>query len=372
MSVDAIVGSLVLRPGRELAVRCERPMVGSALLDRLAVGRLAVMVPDIMAAVFALCAESQRATSRRAIRAALGIDDAACGFRQEARVLALHVAREHLQRFALDLPTRAPVAGAQCQAQWLREAPVIPLAGPGPDIGPRLAAAEGALRGWLERRLFGMAPEAWWREWLQGRGGWLERWCARHDHPLARWLAGVRDDALATGWPCRRLDALVDLDTSMRDLAASVAADPAFPQRPLWRGEPAETGPWARAGDAWVPFSVWDRLGARLAELARIGAGLALAVGALRVGDGEAIAWTEMSRGLLLHWVRLGPGASDARTARPLRYQVFAPTEWNFHPDGAFARLLQAGGLGAGQVGLAAAALDPCVAFHIEEPVAHA
>jgi Ni,Fe-hydrogenase I large subunit len=41
-----------------------------------------------------------------------------------------------------------------------------------------------------------------------------------------------------------------------------------------------------------------------------------------------------MARGLLLHWVQLdAQGRVDA-------YQVVAPTEWNFHPDGALAQAL--------------------------------
>ena len=33
MTAETLAGRLVLRPGREGAVRCERPMVSAALLD---------------------------------------------------------------------------------------------------------------------------------------------------------------------------------------------------------------------------------------------------------------------------------------------------------------------------------------------------
>lgn len=373
MTPDGLAGRLILRPGAETSVRCERPMVGAALLERLTAGRHASLLPDIIAAVFTLCADAQRWTSRRAIRAALGVADSAAETAREARVLALHVVREHLQRFALDLPTLAPRASAPASAQWLRDAPVMSLPAFSGTAGEAaLAATETALQGWIERRLLGMPPRDWLAAWRREQGAWLDRWCRERDHPVARWLAAVRDDALAIAWPCRPLDVLDDPDAGPRALAAAVAADPSFAEHPLWHGAAAETGPWTHRGHEVAVHKVWDRLGARLAEVAHLASGAPLALGALATGDGEGIAWTEMSRGLLMHWVRLAPGERTASTARAVRYHVLAPTEWNFHPEGAFARLLRQGTLSPPQVSLAAAALDPCIAFTIEKAVGHA
>ena len=370
MTPDGLAGRLILRPGTLASVRCERPMVGAALLARLTGGRHAALLPDIIAAVFTLCADAQRWTSRRAIRAALGAADSAAETAREARVLALHVVREHLQRFALDLPTLAPRAVAPASAQWLRDAPVMSLpAFTGTAGETTLAATETALQGWIERRLLGMPPRDWLEAWRREQGAWLDHWCRGRDHPVAQWLAAVRDDARAIAWPCRPLDVLNAPDAGPRELAAAVAAQPSFAERPLWHGAAAETGPWTHLGHTVAAFTVWDRLGARLAEIAHVASGTPLALGALPTGDGEGIAWTEMSRGLLMHWVQLAPGEREASTARAARYHVLAPTEWNFHPEGAFARLLHAGALSPPQVNLAAAALDPCIAFTIEERV---
>ena len=370
MTPDGLAGRLILRPGTLASVRCERPMVGAALLARLTGGRHAALLPDIIAAVFTLCADAQRWTSRRAIRAALGAADSAAETAREARVLALHVVREHLQRFALDLPTLAPRAVAPASAQWLRDAPVMSLpAFTGTAGETTLAATETALQGWIERRLLGMPPRDWLEAWRREQGAWLDHWCRGRDHPVAQWLAAVRDDALAIAWPCRPLDVLNAPDAGPRELAAAVAAQPSFAERPLWHGAAAETGPWTHLGHTVAAFTVWDRLGARLAEIAHVASGTPLALGALPTGDGEGIAWTEMSRGLLMHWVQLAPGEREASTARAARYHVLAPTEWNFHPEGAFARVLREGALSPPQVSLAAAALDPCIAFTIEERV---
>jgi Ni,Fe-hydrogenase I large subunit len=86
-----------------------------------------------------------------------------------------------------------------------------------------------------------------------------------------------------------------------------------------------------------------------------------LATGAMKLGPGQALAWCEMARGLLLHWVQL-----DAQGAVQ-DYRVVAPTEWNFHPDGALARALAA--LPASDTLAAstlAAAFDPCVVCTIK------
>jgi len=72
----------------------------------------------------------------------------------------------------------------------------------------------------------------------------------------------------------------------------------------------------------------------------------------------------QTARGVLLHLARIDDDRIDD-------YRIVAPTDWNFHPDGALARGLF--GLEADdaaalvqRAGLAALALDPCVAFRIE------
>ena len=76
----------------------------------------------------------------------------------------------------------------------------------------------------------------------------------------------------------------------------------------------------------------------------------------------------ETARGLLLHRARV-------RDECVVDYQIVAPTEWNFHPEGALVRGLEGstsddepGSLRAAR--LAVHALDPCVAFRVE--VGHA
>jgi hypothetical protein len=367
--LDAVAGRLTLRPGRMPSLACERPVLGPALLGRLTRGRRAAMLPDLLGSLFTLCAHAHRLTARRAVLAACGRPVAEAERRRDALAIGLHAAREHLQRLAIDWP-RLGAVDAGDAARWIRDAPVIAMAA---ALSPQQEAlwrdAATALPQWLERRLFGMAPSDWLVRWRAEQGDWLDRWSQQHPHPVTHVLRAVRPQAQSLRWRSVPLDVTAHGEAGWRELAAAIAADPGFAGRPLWQGAPAETGPWTRQGANEPMDSAWDRLGARLADLARIAAGTGLACGALRLAAGEAIAWTEMSRGLLVHWVQLEGGDPDPAVSRAQRVHVLAPTEWNFHPDGAFARWLAAcrSEVDDPAVRLAAMALDPCLAFTIAQ-----
>lgn len=383
--LDAVAGTLTLRPGREPSVACDRPIVGTQLLGRLTQGRRAAMLPDLLGSLFTICAHAHRLTARRAVLAACGLPVSEAEQRRDALAIGLHTAREHLQRLAIDWPRLTDRADADA-ASWLCDAPVVTLASapsPGHDAAWRDAAAP--LPRWLERRLFGMPPADWLARWRFDRGDWLDRWSAQHAHPVTRVLRSVRPTAQKQRWSGAPLDVPERGEAGWRALAAAIAADPAFAGRPHWQGAPAETGPWTRQAAPDPVGSAWERLGARLADLARVAdaaahAGVAgrgvlaggagrdvLARGSLCLAPGEAIAWSEMSRGLLVHWVQLEGDERDPALARVQRVQVLAPTDWNFHPDGAFARWLAACPADTDDpaVRLAALALDPCLAFTI-------
>ncbi len=367
---DRLAGRLTLAPGSATPITCERPMVRAALMRRLTEGRRATLLPDLMGSVFALGATAQRATSRRAVEAAWGYPVVPpADAEMEALQLSLATAREHLQRFALDLPLLLPQPGVAADPKWLRDAPVMVAPAPGSNAAA-LRGTLGALSSWLERRLLGLPAAEWLRRWRAGPGPWLVEWSAGRDHGLARWLAAVRPRAQALRLPCRPLALLEAGEAGLRDLSAALADDPDLAEHPRWRGLPAETGPWTRygRGDADThDCDVWCRLGSRLADLAALSQGESLAVGAATLAPGEGIAWTEMSRGLLVHWIRLEPGRPPGEGSRAADYRVFAPTEWNFHPQGAFGQALAAGGLDTEDTRLTALALDPCVQFDVVE-----
>ena len=128
-------------------------------------------------------------------------------------------------------------------------------------------------------------------------------------------------------------------------------SDPEFGGAPTFAGLPCETGALARyAGHepvvrylqrAAVPAArVAARLLALLEALAVLGNRRpppARWLDAARIGPDEAVASVETARGQLLHYLRM-------REDRVAQYRIVAPTEWNFHPQGAIADELIAAG----------------------------
>jgi hypothetical protein len=86
------------------------------------------------------------------------------------------------------------------------------------------------------------------------------------------------------------------------------------------------------------------------------------------------LAWTEMSRGVRLHAVRLGRRAGAVGDPVVDACRVPAPTDWNFHPQGGLAHALSAPGLPLPGVQAAKASLDPCVEVDLpgDQGAAHA
>jgi hypothetical protein len=148
---------------------------------------------------------------------------------------------------------------------------------------------------------------------------------------------------------------------------------PAFCAAPTWQGEPRETGALSRRyGHVRVsPLlaagrNIEARLAARLVELAQWACGEAGDardwVDAARCADGSGLARVETARGMLLHRARVEQGLIA-------EYAVVAPTEWNFHPQGAYARealLIAASDDAAPKARMLALSLDPCVACEVE------
>ena len=154
---------------------------------------------------------------------------------------------------------------------------------------------------------------------------------------------------------------------------------------PDLHGAVPETGPWARlhAGAATNPRpadrseTVAARLQARLDEIVRMPrmlCGLATgdddsslvdaAVTGYRLGEGSGAAAVETARGRLYHHVELDSGD------RVSRFNCLAPTEWNFHPHGALARMLRGATIQPDSRGRAAVerlvvAFDPCVGYSV-------
>jgi Ni,Fe-hydrogenase I large subunit len=137
-------------------------------------------------------------------------------------------------------------------------------------------------------------------------------------------------------------------------------------------GSPVETGPLARMHAQPLVAAVVARFGrsalarvvARLGEMCAFASRALPELGSMGLGAGRGIAWVETARGLLLHHAVVNDGCVQ-------HYRIVAPTEWNFHPQGALVRGLEGATFASENavrraVGLLVQSLDPCVAWKLE------
>jgi hypothetical protein len=358
--IDQLTGVLQVRPGRQ------RPAALSGMRPdwaaTLARGRAASALPDTLAALFSLCGQAHRLCAGAAVGAALGREYASAA---AARPLRAETVREHLRRVLLDWPGQLAPAASHDAQQALAGCPAF-----------RAGTDDATLARWAERHLVGQPLAQWLDERERDAGAAWARWCAGDG-----WLPRLmRDVCRHAGTPVTAGVALrihADED-GVRRLADALRDDATFTRRPRVLGACAETGSWTRLNDSGpMPRSASERLAARVAELVRLllpdapaRAGTQwLCSGALPLAPGEGIAWVEMARGLLVHHVVLDGGQGDARVEH---CRVLAPTEWNFHPDGAVAQALEALPDDGSpdtlrRVSALMAAYDPCVRYELPD-----
>ena len=350
--------------------------MGGSRLGRLLRGQQGDSVVQMLGSVLTLCAHAQRRTARLVLQAAEQQEPAHVT-PESTHLLQLETARDHLRSMALDWPQRQMGAAASpFMLHWLAQCPV-PSSAPSRALTPAQTSSQhGQLQAWLESNILRMPITQWLGSYCDEDA--FAAWCteaAARATPLqclAEWHTTARRLRPTT----RTLDVLdtngAQQAAQLRAIAQDLCAYPDFALSPLWLGACAETGPWSRLRHRQAPvtgYSAWNRLQARwveLLELAQVPVEpqtILLQSGALPLGDGQAIAWCEMARGLLLHWVQLD------ELHRVQDYRVLAPTEWNFHPRGALARTLtQLSPADADAAWCLASAYDPCVQCSVSVP----
>lgn len=133
-----------------------------------------------------------------------------------------------------------------------------------------------------------------------------------------------------------------------------------FCRHPTWRGVPAETAAISRINTIKGNRARFDILRSWAAGEGPSGG----TVSSVNVAPGVGRALVETARGMLMHEVEL-----DGE--RVVNYQIVAPTEWNFHPEGALAKYLMGQPTGARgelerQIARFVAELDPCVPWELK------
>ncbi len=367
---------------RRASVHSTRPLAASRVLSGRAPAAAAAMVPLL----YSICSRAQGAAAACATKAAAGLTPTPRALAAHEVGVVLETIQEYLWRMLIDWPDAvgrdgltAPVALAR---QRVAAFDAAASDARGDADAPQRAALAQDLANVAAQHVYGEAPAAWLaRRDVDAFDAW-----ARGSRTLpAELLAELFRSTPTLGrsdvglMPAPRREALE------RSVLPALCSTPEFERTPNWEGAPVETGALARvqahplvaALRARWGNAVPVRMAARLVELAmllgrlqgtRVDDGAVPWIDAFAPHPGEGVAAVQTARGLLLHRATI----ADDRIAG---YQIVAPTEWNFHPDGALTRGLE--GLPATdetmlsrQARLVVQALDPCVACKVE--VAHA
>ena len=223
------------------------------------------------------------------------------------------------------------------------------------------------IRSMLEQGVFGMPPQ----KWLDiEHPEMLEAWVESGTTTAACMLDYLFQQEWSDVGKCE-IAPLPDLDLEQLNAALS---DEDFVRRPQWFGSCRETTSSSRIDSRLLQQlrsrhgnGLLVRLVARLTEIAQLSAGLLPET--LNEGEGEdipahnpGIGQVAAARGQLVHRVTL-----DGQ--RITRYQILAPTEWNFHPQGVVAQALGSVQGSAVQIEQQARLLinmiDPCVGYEL-------
>jgi hypothetical protein len=366
-----IEGELVVRLAwngsrvRDVAIRSSRPFAMPAVLAGRGIDEAVAIVPRL----YSVCASAQGAAAAAALRCAAGVD-AEPVLRDALPAIVGEAIQEQLRRLLIDLPALHDLAPAVEPVAKARAA-IAPLLAGGSGISSQEIADK--LAALCEAHVLGMPVARWLKQTTVDEvHDWAARGVTLPARIVQRWLDAQPDlgasDVAAMPRAAR--------DVLEAAVLSPLADDPSFAARPHWRGSPVETGPWARAidhplvaactrafGNGVVTLTI-ARLCAVAADVERLAHGAADVIDAWSPRTSEGACRVETARGTLVHAARVDGG-------RVARYAIVAPTEWNFHPEGALARGLA--GLGDGDAGSlrrraeqVVQALDPCVSCRVE------
>lgn len=399
IDLDAESGSARIRSTRSLAA------------VRVFSGKPPEAVVRQLPSLFSLCGTAQAAVCVGACEQALGVRADPAAQRWRARLVRAETVKEHLWRLLLDWPkVLAPAVAAEAGMPLLAQAiqafvrlrqalqgTADPFAlGASDPLPARSARAEpapveraeaeiGRLRTGVDEQALHAVPE----EWLQAITDLdqFQRWAEATPTLPAQLVRAVLDEGLEScgANPVSLLPVLPSAALAQRLAAADASA---FVAAPRWEQQCWETGPLARAAShPLVARLVTDfgngvlaHLAALLVELARAASALDDAgetpsdaasawsprlAGTETAAERVGVAQIQASRGLLVHRVAIVDGLVQ-------HYQILAPTEWNFHPQGVVAEGLSAiAQQSAGRARLErfahlyVTAVDPCVDYRL-------
>jgi uptake hydrogenase large subunit len=374
---------------RRVRILSSRPLQLPLLFEGKPVEEVLQTIPML----YSICATAQANAAVTACRQALGADVDSHVLLAEAMLVWFETAREHLWRVLIDWPgylgeavERQELPGLSLlipdakKALFDSQTPAFTLQ---PGLQPKAEEIARLIEGFsqtLQRSVFAM-PVADWHamDTLQG----VERWIDAKQTAAARYLHKLKDAGVAKLGQSG-IEALPDIDNTLLHQRLQESDAESFIAAPEWQSRPRESSCLTRQAahpliQAMAPVygqGMLSRLVARLVELASIPTRLATLIEMINTDErtmvstlptspkGMGLGVVEAARGRLIHRASVSGDKVE-------RYQILAPTEWNFHPQGLVAEGLL--GLSCGyeanlreQASLFISAVDPCVGYSFE------
>lgn len=362
---------------QEAAIESHRSVHACQALE----GKTVIRCLDLFPLLFSVCATAQSCAAVRACENAMGRHPAEAVDMLRDKLVDMETVREHLWRIFLDWPVfmagkpdkdsmmqviaiQRDYQKALCPAQSV----LLPDAtGSQPDRSG-LETIQARLGRLLETQVFAMPCNEWLmiRDWET-----LTTWASQRQTVAARLIQYI----VETGWSVAGRCAMRDLPTLPPGELHQCFQDPRFVERPRWQSDCRETTAFTRVHSPLLDTlkltfgnGLLTRLVARLTELAQLSQRLLPLDTAMMARQGEAtakpqgIGQARAARGQLVHRVELQDSVIS-------KYQILAPTEWNFHPQGvvvkALSRLNGNSAQIAQQARLLISAIDPCVGYDL-------
>jgi len=357
-------GELLIRVHSDAGrvARAELSSTRLHLASRVLHGRTPTEAVGAVSRLYSICGKAQGVAAAMACDAAMGRAPDEERIDAHRRRVGAESASEGLWRALIDWPE---MLGGAPQTRAFKEARNAIDAVTNAASGEARAAVADV----LAREVFGV-PVSRWNE--LATPGELASWAASSHTAAAALITDIGQRNARFGASAVGLMPAMTGDMIEHDLAPVISGDPAYARMPRWQGAVGEPGSLARMRAHPLVAAVVERFGrsalariaARLAELCAFAGGALPAIGSRPLGDERGIAWVETSRGLLVHQVALeGDRIRD--------YRIVAPTEWNFHPEGALVRGIEGASFDDESslrrgVKLLVQTLDPCVAWNLE------
>lgn len=358
--MNAIEGQLNidLYPNKSALARVEITSSRPLQASRVMIGKSPEEVLNILPLMYNVCGVAQARTSLKAIQSKLSLPTARNAEAARNMLVLVENAREHLFRILIDWPTlfklqqdqsQLPLLGRlikQFKMALFANGDAFSLHSQLQPDGALIRQLIDQLEQTLQHAIYHQPTE----QWLQINDiDTLYNWSKGHDSTATNSLSIICDH----GWTSQgfsRLDPLPQLDNQELIQRFNDSNAQRFIAEPEWHGQQYETTTLSRQMDQPLIQSLAQefhntlitRWVARLLELARIPAQLHQLLSDIEAPDSIqmisnnsncGIAQTEAARGRLIHRVEIDNGLIS-------QYQILAPTEWNFHPQGLIAHSL--------------------------------